>query len=31
MPELYIIAKLEAKRDMMILRRIGPTSGIVIL
>ena len=27
MPEEYIMAKLEAKRDRMILRRIGPISG----
>jgi type IV pilus assembly protein PilC len=31
MPEEYIIAKLEAKRDRMILRRIGPITGAEIL
>ncbi len=31
MPEAYIMAKLEAKRDRMIFLRIGPISGIVIL
>ena len=31
MPEEYIMAKMVAKRDRMILRRIGPTSGSVSL
>ena len=31
MPEAYIIAKLEAKRDRMIFLRIGPMSGALIL
>jgi hypothetical protein len=31
MPDEYIMAKLEAKRDRMILRRIGPMIGIEIL
>jgi len=30
MPEAYIMANVEAKRDRMILRRIGPTSGRLI-
>jgi len=28
MPEAYIMAKLEAKRDRMIFLRIGPISGM---
>ena len=31
MPDEYIMAKLDAKRDRMILRRMGPRSGMVIL